>query len=239
VAGLATDQKSLTEVSAVTLQDLWLYGVSDTILEEQRADRLPYVPEDTMPELVAAPFNGSILTRPEVLLPVPALVAAGMGVSMLAKETNPKPAWTDTPKLFGADVSPGLAYPAAAGAFAATFEHVALAEETAFRGVLQGELARACGQACGWALGAWIFGAFHASNALLIDDPDKQKRYLMIGVPYLIGVGEYISGVYWADGYSLATTVAVHFWYDFLLSAVDFLYEPRNSMISAKMGWPF
>jgi membrane protease YdiL (CAAX protease family) len=239
VGGLATNQKSATLVSAIGLQDVWLYGIADTLLEEQRAAQLRFVPQDTFEEVALAPVNGRVLSRPEVFLGILGGVAAGFGVSLLAKDPSGPPHFGDTPRLFGADSRPSVAYPVAAGTFAATFEQVAIAEEATFRGLFQSGIARSCGQACGWAVGSYVFGGFHATNAFFIDDDEKRKRYLAIGVPYLVLFGQYLSGVYWADGYSLATTVAIHFWYDFLLSAADFLYEPRSSMISAKIGMPF
>lgn len=238
VGGIATAQKSATLVSAVALQDAWVYGIADTVLEEERAQRLRFVPQDTLGELAIAPVNRRILSKPEVFLGLLAGVAAGFGASALAREVG-RPHFGDTPRIFGADARPGLAYPAAGATFATTFEHVAIAEEAAFRGLLQSGLARSCGESCGWAVGSYIFGGFHATNALFIDDPDQRKRYLAIGVPYLVLVGQYIGGIYWKSGYSLATAVAMHFWYDFLLSVVDFMYEPRDSMISAKIALPF
>jgi hypothetical protein len=66
-----------------------------------------------------------------------------------------------------------------------------------------------------------------------------RKRYVLVGVPYLVLVGQYLGGIYWREGYTLTGSVAAHFWYNVALSAIDFVYDPRNSSISGKVALPF
>lgn len=231
------EQPAAEKTSLIVLQDAWAYGAVDPILEQQRAARARYVPQDTLGELAVAPFNGRVLARPEVSGGIVVTSAVAFGLAMLVD--RPGPGHPDAqPFVFGRPVARPLAYPLAGATFAAQFTHVAIAEETLFRGYLQSTLARACGQSCGWALGSYLFGGFHALNVFAIDDPKLRGRYLGLVVPYLVIVGQYFGGVYWMNRYSLATTVATHFWYDLLLSAADFVYDPQRSTISASVSLP-
>ena len=91
----------------------------------------------------------------------------------------------------------------------------------------------------GAVLGGWIFGLSHAPNVLGIDKPRDRERYLGLAVPLLVMDGMLLGGVYHANRYSLAPTVAMHFWYDLAVSMVDFATNPRQSMISSKVSIPF
>lgn len=238
-AGLLKDQRSVTWATGIAVQDAYVYGAFAPLIQRQLAQRKRFVPEDTLGELLFAPFNGRVLARPDVWGGIVGMSAIGIAASVLLFDRGRTYHPSATPTLFGRDVPPGVAYPGAGLTFGAVFSHVAVAEETAFRGVVQSGLARACGEACGWALGSFAFGLFHASNAFLIDDARARERYLMIGIPYLVLAGQYLGGSYWLNRYSLAPPVAIHFWYDLILSVVDFALDPRNSPISARIGMPF
>src|SRR4051812_26118723 len=43
-------------IPLIAFQDLWVYGIVDAVLDRQRAAGVPYVPEETLGELAAAPF---------------------------------------------------------------------------------------------------------------------------------------------------------------------------------------
>jgi membrane protease YdiL (CAAX protease family) len=225
-------------VPLLAFQDLWVYGVVDAVLDRQRAAGLRYVPEDTLGELAAAPFNPRVLAQPDVWAGVIGLTAAGVGLSLLAGEHLRTGHFGESPNVFGRELRPPLGYPLAGAVGVGLFEQVAIAEETTFRGYIQSELTRNTNPTVGWLVGSLIFGATHALNALVLPG-DQQARYLAIAVPGITVVGSYLGLSYRWHGYSLAPPVALHFWYDFLLSAVFFAADPQHSPLSASVAIPF
>ncbi|HXU81392.1 MAG TPA: CPBP family intramembrane glutamic endopeptidase [Polyangia bacterium] len=225
-------------VPFIGFQDLWVYGIADFVLDRQRAARLPYVPEETLVELAVAPFNPKVLKQPDVWAGIVGLTAAGVGLSLLAGEHLRTGRFGQSPNLFGRELRPGVGYPLAALVGTALFEQVAIAEETAFRGYIQSDLTRRTNPTTGWLVGSLIFGATHALNALVLPG-DQQARYLAVAVPGITLVGSYLGLSYRWHGYSLAPPVALHFWYDFLLSAVFFAADPQHSPLSASVAMPF
>lgn len=239
VAGAAADKPSAILLGSTGIMDAYLVGGFTPVLQRQLAAHKRFVPEDTLDELLFAPFNGRVLARPEVWGGVLGQTAVGLLLSFALLDRGSTPHPSAAPRLFGQDVPRGLAYPAAGLTYGATFSQVAIAEETVFRGVIQSGLARSCGEGCGWALSSFAFGLFHGTNAIGISDPKERLRYLAIGLPYLVLSGQFLGGVYWMNRYSLAAPVAIHFWYDFLLSTVYYAMDPRHANISARVGFPF
>jgi membrane protease YdiL (CAAX protease family) len=237
ITAAATKEQATQSVVSTTLPDLWAVSIAKSYLDDDVAHHKLYAPEDSLGELVVAPFNPRVLKRPEVWAGLAVELAAGVIVSRILNGRSPYH-FGDSPRVFGAGAPSGVAYPAAGAAFAFEFEHVALAEELVFRGLVQSTLARQCGEACGWALGAFIFGGFHATNAISIDDPRTRARYLAVGVPYLVLTGQYLGAVYWKENYSLTGSVAAHFWYDTLLSMIFYAADPRHSSVSGSMTFP-
>jgi len=68
---------SAAGVPFLALGDLWTLSVMDAALENQRAQRLPYVPQESLTELVRAPFSGEVLSRPAVWAGIVGSLAAG------------------------------------------------------------------------------------------------------------------------------------------------------------------
>jgi membrane protease YdiL (CAAX protease family) len=217
----------------VALQDLWVYGVIEPALEVDRAAGRRYVPQDSLPELLAAPFNPSVLKRPMVW---GGLLATTLVVGAVVWSANRVHV---DPNLFGKSVAPELGYPLGGATFATLFSHVAVAEETLFRGFAQSGLARWCGEGCGWAAGSVLFGLAHVPNALTYETSQERRDYLLYAVPVITAVGGYLGGTYWRYRYSLAPPVALHFWYDFLLSTAAFIVQPDQSVLAARVQLPF
>jgi membrane protease YdiL (CAAX protease family) len=238
----ATNSQGLSNPGAavplLALEDTWLYSAIDVDLDYQRATRKLYVPQDTLAELAVAPFNPRVLAKPDVFLGILGMTALGIGVSVLVDESFDTTHLGERPNLFGRQFSRGVGYPLAGGIGIGVFEHVAIAEETAFRGDIQSTLARELGETQGWLWGSIIFGGMHALNALFLPS-DQRASYLAIGVPFITVVGSYLGLSYrWRD-YSLAPSVAEHFWYDFIQSAVFFVLDPQHSPLSASIAIPF
>jgi membrane protease YdiL (CAAX protease family) len=231
----------------VGVQNLWFYGVADIYLEEDRAEQLPFTPQDTLVELVAAPFNFEVLKEPHVWGGILGMTAAAFAFSALRSAGDPQsgdsgPVEADpannSPQYFGQKMPAGAAYPLAFATGTALFSHVAIGEEAVFRGVVQSGLARNQGEWAGWAWSSLIFGAIHIPNAAAMPSGERQD-YLLYSVPFITAVGSYLGLSYKWGGYSLSHPVAAHFWYDFLLSAAQYAVSPGDSPIGMSFTLPF
>jgi len=227
-----------TGVPFFALADLFTLSVMDLSLENQRALRLSYVPQESVGELARAPFSGEVLSRPAVWAGIAGSLAAGILVSALVDGGVDTHNAGKRPILFGHEVNSALGYPAAAAIGVVLFEHVALAEEMAFRGVLQSGMARSYGETPAWVTASIVFGLAHASNIVFLDR-SQRLTYLAVGVPFITLLGSYLGLAYRWSGYSLAPSVAIHFWYDLLLETAAFVADPKNSPLAVIWGTPF
>jgi len=225
-------------VPLIGLQDLWLIGSLDPMRDDQLAAGLRFTPPDRLGDLAVAPFNLEVLRRPEVWAGLAVMLAAGIGVTIAADGKPDSSRAGDDPNLFGSTVDRRWGYPAAGGIGVGLFGQVAVAEELTFRGWAQSGMARSQGETRGWLSASLLFGAVHAFNIFAMPAEDR-RDYLLYGVPFITGLGTYLGWVYRHDGYSLAPSVAIHFWYDFLLSATFFAIDPQSSPLSAGVTVPF
>jgi membrane protease YdiL (CAAX protease family) len=223
-------------VPLLALSDLILLQSFDAAIDLQLARRQLYVPQDTLLERALAPFNPRVLAKPEVALGIVGTFAAGLAVT--AATDGLSPPFRGKPILFGKQFQQGLGYATGTAIGVGLFEHVALAEETTFRGFFQSSFARRSGEDLGWIYGSLLFGAMHAPNALFMDS-SQRLSYLTIGVPFITVLGSYLGLAYRWNGYSLAPPVAIHFWYDLLISAASFVMDPRNNQLSGSIAIPF
>ncbi len=223
-------------IPLLALSDLVLYTEFSRALEIGLSRRLLYVPQDTLPELAVAPFNLRVLSQPDVWAGILGTFAAGLGVTAITGGLS-RP-FRARPRLFGTDFAPGLGYATGGVIGAGLFEHVAIAEETTFRGTFQSAFARRFGEDQGLVYGALLFGALHAPNAIFLDSSERVS-YLAIGVPFLTLIGGYLGWSYRQHGYGLAAPVAIHFWYDLLISAASFAMDPRHNQLSGSIALPF
>ena len=224
-------------IPLLALSDLFTISVFDLVLESQRAQRLALVPQESLTELAAAPFSGQVLSAPVVWGGIAGSLAAGILVSALVDGIDTRNLGR-RPVLFGREMNSAVGYPLGIAIGMGLFEHVALAEEMAFRGVLQSGLSRSYGESAGWMYSSLVFGLLHASNIVFLDR-SQRLAYLVIGVPFITLLGSYLGLAYRSSGYSLAPSVAIHFWYDFLLSAAFFVADPRNSPLAVTWAIPF
>lgn len=225
-------------ITAVALQDLWLIGALDPYLDSHRAAQLRFAAQDSLADLAAAPFNPCVLQRPEVWGGLAVMLALGIGVTLAVDGEPDTSRYGDDPNLFGRTVDRRWGYPVAGGLGIGMFSHVAIAEELTFRGWAQSAMARSQGETQGWISASLLFGAVHALNIFALPEEDR-TAYLMYGVPFITALGSYLGWVYRQQGYSLAPPVALHFWYDLLLSATFFAIDPTNSPISGSVAFRF
>ena len=238
-AGVANGfDSSSAGVPLLAFGDLLTASVMDVALESQRAARLRFVPQESLGELARAPFSAQVLQRPEVWGGILGTLAAGLLVSRIVDGPMDTSNFGKRPVLFGHSVNSAFGYPAAGAIGVTLFEHVAIAEEATFRGVLQSGWSRTQGETAGWIYGSLAFGLLHSTNIFFMDS-SQRLSYLAIGVPFITVLGSYLGLVYRGDGYSLAPSVAIHFWYDFLLEAVSFAADPKNSPLAVTWATPF
>jgi membrane protease YdiL (CAAX protease family) len=225
-------------VPLLAFGDLLTLSVMDAVLETQRAARLPYVPQESLSELARAPFSAEVMSRPAVWAGILGTLAAGLLVSRIVDGPLDTQNFGRRPVLFGREMNTAPGYAAAGAIGVGLFEHVALAEETAFRGLLQGGWTRSNGEERGWIYGSLAFGLVHATNIIFL--PESQRlTYLAVGVPFITVLGSYLGLAYRWSGFSLGPPVAIHFWYDFLIEAVGFVADPKNSPLAVTWAMPF
>lgn len=221
-------------IPALAFQDLYVYSVADSLILGDLALRRLYAPRDTTADLLAAPFNLEVMKDPKVFGGILAALAIGLGVTLALDDTYSTDKIGDDPDIFGRRFDPSTGYPLGLGIMGGLFTHVGIAEEAFFRGYLQSALARRYGENGGLIGGSLIFGLVHAPNALALEG-DERRDYLIYAVPVITALGTYLSWIYKDARYSLAPSTAMHFWYDFLLSAATFAMAPEASPLSATL----
>ncbi|HUS68915.1 MAG TPA: CPBP family glutamic-type intramembrane protease, partial [Kofleriaceae bacterium] len=225
-------------------QNLWFYGAFDAYRDARvmRGDRGYHrrITDESLPQLASAPFRPSVLARPWVWGVVPLAFGAGMGITYLVDRDS----FEDVPSIFdvdrvrflGGEFSPGTGYALGSAYYASVFTTVAVGEEALFRGFLQTELTEAYGPWTGWAVASVIFGAVHILNFY---QPGADPKDALVAVPFITAVGSTLGLAYMKTDYRLETSVAMHFWYDFLLSAAAFAIDPENQPFVVKVATPF
>jgi membrane protease YdiL (CAAX protease family) len=220
------------------LQDLWVYGLADVSITGALASRERFAPRDSLTDLAAAPFNIQVMKRPGVWAGTLAALAVGLGVSFAISDDVDTSEAGDDPNLFGEVVDGEVGYPAGFLAGGTLFTHVAVAEEALFRGFIQSGLARSIGETQGWIAASLIFGVAHLPNAFALPE-DERTDYIIYGLPVITAAGAYLGWLYRDGDYSLAPPTAVHFWYDFVLTATLFVIDPKNSIFAPTMMFEF
>jgi membrane protease YdiL (CAAX protease family) len=218
----------------IAFQDLYVYSASDIMISRNLALRQLYTPADSTADLLAAPFNLQVMKDPKVWGGLLGALAIGVGLSFAIDDELDTDNLGGDPNIFGRTFDPATGYPLGLGIFGGLFTHVGMAEEALFRGVLQSGLARTYGETGGLIGGSLIFGIAHAPNALALEG-DERRDYLLYAVPTITLLGTYLSWMYKDAGYSLAPSTALHFWYDFLLSAAVFVAAPDVSPLAASV----
>jgi membrane protease YdiL (CAAX protease family) len=88
----------------------------------------------------------------------------------------------------------------------------------------------------GLTIGSAIFGAVHTLNFLA---PGADPKQALSAVPVIAVLGSTLGLAFIKTGYHLETSVAMHFWYDFLLSTVDFIVDPQQQPFVVQYGAAF
>jgi hypothetical protein len=230
-------------------QNLWFFGIyatyRDVRLARGDADARFPVARDQLPDLLIAPFNPRVLKSPYVWIGVPLMLGAALGFSYLVSPLISTDRASGARTLgdpggvtfFGRSYGTKTGFALGEGYNLSVMLPVAVGEEALFRGVVQAGLSETrLGLWGGWALGSAIFGGIHVFNFL-----GTENGFLVasLAVPYLILTGSYLGYVFIRKNFSLLTGVAIHFWYDFALSTIDFIADPDHQPFVARFAIPF
>lgn len=217
--GILTHNESIGTSSFLTVQNIWSYGIyaayRDVRAYNGQASYSYKMPTDTFSDLSFAPFNRTILRKPEVWggLLGAFVIAAGVGSLAYQEEASISLNENESKKK---KTFPLLAFP------------VAIGEESLFRGYLQSQISEATNPWVGIALSSLIFGAAHIPNALALE-PKERPSYYKFGVPFITTFGAYFGWLAYKNR-SLKEGVALHAWYDFILFAGSFLTKPSAAI---------
>lgn len=233
-------QVPLAILLSATAQNLWFYSIFDAYRDARvlRGDEgyTHAITRESLGDLASAPFRPSVLASPWVWAGVPLALLAGIGVSYLVSPDD----FTGSPSIFdvrdvnvlGRRFSRGAGFAAGSAYYAGLFVPVGVGEEALFRGLIQTELEERFGPTVGLVAASAIFGAVHVFN--YIEDPATAA----IAVPVITVLGASLGLAYQRTGHELATSVAMHFWYDFLLSTVAFAADPTHQPFVVRYSSP-
>jgi membrane protease YdiL (CAAX protease family) len=227
-------------------QNLWFYGVFASYRDARlrRGDegyRYP-VSREGLPDLVSAPFRPSVLKRPWFWAGLPLLFGAAVAFSIAVGDdgmpAKPMRALTDGGGVWflGRHYGAGPGFALGEGFHASLFLPVGVGEEALFRGAIQAGLTESIGLWPGWLVASAIFGAVHTFN--FTEDAGGLKTASR-AVPFITATGSYLGLVAIKNGFQLETSVALHFWYDFLLATTAFLADPDHQPFALRFGLPF
>jgi membrane protease YdiL (CAAX protease family) len=158
-------------------------------------------------------------------------------VSYLASPSSftSNPTIFDVPRVnvLGHNFNRATGFAAGETYLAGLFSGVGVGEESLFRGLIQTELMERFGTWGGLAAASAIFGAVHFVN---FAQPGTDPKQALIAVPTIAVLGSSLGLAYIETGHRLETGVAMHFWYDFLLSSVAFALDPTHQPFVVQVG---
>jgi len=191
------------EGDMLALSTVWSYGVYSAYRDVRAynggSSYLYKMPQDSFVDLAWAPFQVSVLKKPEVWGGILGALTLGSIISTLAFPQSEELHIHMSPNTY----PPVYAFP------------VSIGEESLFRGFLQSTIAESYGPWTGIILSSIAFGAAHIPNAQLLEKEDQMRYYTYI-LPYLSSMGAYLGWLTYKNQ-SLKESVAIHAWYDFAI----------------------
>ncbi len=184
-------------------------------------------PDNSLTDLVSAPFRPSVVFTPEVALPVASLVVASLGPALFGDRTLFR---LDQVDVMGRGMSPGWALAAQSPVHVSLSLGAAVSEEALFRGMVQSGLLQWSSPAMAIGGQALLFGATHIPNAWLLGVPDPVYQASLQATITSV-LGGWMGYLVYVDDGDLSRAVAFHFWYDALVMTVGFIAAPE--------AWPF
>ena len=185
---------------------MYSYGIfsvyRDTLL--YNGVNLGKMPKDTFTSLLAAPFQWSVMKKPEVWGGILGSLSIAVGVAYFTYSESEASMSRDTQYVFPLSAVP-----------------IAIGEESLFRGFLQSGVLRDMPAWGAITFSSLAFGAAHIPNAWSLNEAD-QIKYYAVSVPLITAFGAYMGWLTYKNR-SLKESVAVHAWYDgtlFLMGAL-------------------
>lgn len=191
--------------SATMVQSIGFYSIYAAYRDTHFYNGNPplFMPKEDYKALSAAPFQWSIIKKPEVWGAFLGSLTVAFTVAYFA---YPQEACARIKTTY---VEPLRALPVAVG------------EESLFRGFLQTSLADTLPAWGAISLSSLIFGAAHIPNAQRLE-PSQRWRYYAYSLPVITGFGAYAGWLTYKN-HSLKESVALHAWYDFALMSMTVL----------------
>lgn len=186
---------NLTTYKSDLVLSIWLNNMfmSSYDAYKSRKDNNGISPKDDLDDLWFAPFDWKYLSRPTTYVPM--LVAAFLG--------------SNRDNIYAirrsSDVSDSSLY--AGSAFMS--EATAVGEEAFFRGYVNTEMSDNYGEGIGLGGSSLIFGLAHTGDG-------NQADFLAA-----TGIGGYLGWLHQRNGYELGESVAVHYWFNFILAVAE------------------
>jgi membrane protease YdiL (CAAX protease family) len=214
-------------------QNVWFTAIFDAYRDARLARGnhgydLP-ITSETLGDLASAPFRPRVLASPWVWAGVPLAVAAGIGLLSLVEDDEVSATRTlfdgGGVNFLGRRFSTGAGFALGELYYGGLFVPVAVGEEALFRGTLQSALSESLGVWGGWATASLLFGAAHIGN---FSQPGTDLTTAAVAIPFITAVGSGLGLAYIQTEFRLETSVAMHFWYDFLLGSVYFVADPDS-----------
>ncbi len=168
------------------------YGAYRDAWQDGGADDIP-APREQLDALALAPFRWEHLSRPTTFVPLLALM-----VGLVAADPETRYVYARQGGLTRDELALGLT---------AQMEMVAVGEESLFRGVINHSLSRRFGPRWGVGLSSVVFGAAHSGTGGAAS-PAVAALY-----------GLYAGLLHQQNSYTLGENVALHFWWNLLISA--------------------
>lgn len=175
-------------------------GYRDARALHAKSDYRYEMPQESLVDLIKAPFQFSTLKKPEVC---GALIASLVGASILSGSFKDCSAAHLSLNSYSSSLYPLLAFP------------VGIGEEALFRGYIQSGFMEMMPAPHAIALSSAIFGLAHVGNANGMSH-EMKKQYYYKSIPWITLLGGYM-GYLTHKNHSLKESTALHAWYDFTL----------------------
>ena len=194
------------------------------------------LPDESVVDLAKASFDPSIIAKPDFFLP---FIFHFGAVLLLQNSIFPDSSTTSSDQaagegvhVYGKHLPASIGYPLGEAGLWLSCTAVSMGEEALFRGYLQSELEERFGKQLGWLTASALFGALHIPNGT------TTKERMFASLSAFTG-GLVLGYFYQKEGYSLRKSIAYHTWWNFSLSTINFLQNPKDSIISGNIAFRF
>lgn len=194
------------------------------------------LPDESIKDLAKAPLDLSIITKPDFFMPFifhfGAIVLLQNSIFPDSGATSSDRRAREGVRVYGKHLPASIGYPLGEVGLWFSCTAVSMGEEALFRGYLQSELEERFGKRLGWLTASALFGALHIPNGT------TTKERLFASLSAFTG-GLVLGYFYQKEGYSLRKSIAYHTWWNFSLSTINFLQNPKDSIISGNIAFRF